>query len=108
MGRKKVYVAGPYTKGDSCINTHNAIVAGNQLWDAGYTPFIPHLCHLWHCVTPRPYALWLEYDFEFLSACDILLRLPGESNGADAEVAEANRLGIPVFYGIDALLGGPA
>lgn len=32
---KKVYVAGPYTKGDAAINVRNALVAANSLADVG-------------------------------------------------------------------------
>lgn len=100
----KVYVAGPYTKGDPCENTHNMIMAGNKLLDAGLIPFLPLLSHFWHTVTPRHYEDWMKIDFAFIPSCDVMLRLPGESSGADREEAEAKRLGIPIFYGIDALI----
>lgn len=100
----KVYVAGPYTKPDQCENTHAAIMAGNRIFDAGHIPFVPHLTHLWHTVTPRPHGDWLKMDLAFLACCDVVLRLPGESSGADIEVAEAVRLGIPVYFGLDNLM----
>lgn len=102
--KKKVYVAGPYTKTDPCINTNAAILAGNHLLDLGYSPFIPHLSHFWHTVTPRPYSDWIEYDKEWVAVCDAVLRLPGESSGADGEVALAKSLGIPVFHSVGDLL----
>ncbi len=40
-----------------------------------------------------------------LAAADALIRLPGESGGADAEVDCARALGIPVFCSIQRLLG---
>lgn len=96
-----VYVAGPYTKGDVYVNVRNAILAGNELYDAGHMPFIPHLNHFWHLITPRPEQEWLIWDVVWLLRCDVLLRLPGESKGADQEIeiAKANR--IPVFYSMD-------
>ncbi|GLY30821.1 DUF4406 domain-containing protein [Kineosporia sp. NBRC 101731] len=33
-----------------------------------------------------------------LEHCDAVLRLPGESNGADQDVAIAHRRGLPVYY----------
>ena len=102
--RKRIYVAGPYTRPDPCINTHVAIGAANQLWDMGYAPFIPHLSHFWHTVTPKPYEQWLDYDNQFLPVCDAVLRLPGESSGADKETAFADNLGIPVFNSLDELM----
>jgi hypothetical protein len=35
-----------------------------------------------------------------LQHCDAVLRLPGESVGADQDVATAERLGLPVYYDI--------
>ena len=52
---------------------------------------------------PDTHQTWLPYDFAWLAKCDALLRLPGESVGADREIEEARRLGIPIFYGIAGL-----
>ncbi len=104
MAKPKVYVAGPYTKPDPCINTHNAIQAGEALWAAGLVPFVPHLTHFWHTMAPHPYQDWLEYDIEWLLMCDVVLRLPGESSGADVEVKIAQERGIPVFDSLEAVL----
>lgn len=95
---KKIYVAGPYSQPDPCANTHRAIAEGNRLMDAGHAPFVPHLTHLWHTVTPRPYLDWTRLDNAFLPHCDAWVRLPGHSPGADAEVRLAQSLGIPVFW----------
>ncbi len=100
----RVYVAGPYTKGDPCVNTHAAIQAGNLLLDAGHAPFVPHLSHFWHTTTPRPYEDWMRLDFAFVEVCDALVRLPGESSGADREVEHARRFDVPVFFGVDEFL----
>jgi hypothetical protein len=101
MDKGKVYIAGPYTKGDVAVNVRNAIEAANRLADIGYAPFVPHLTHFWHLTFPRPYEFWCELDNAFLPHCDILLRLPGESAGADREVALAHKLRIPVVCGIE-------
>lgn len=97
----KIYVSGPYTKGDPCENTHRAIAAGNRLLDAGLIPFVPHLSHFWHTMTPRAYDDWMRIDLAFLPACDVLLRLPGESSGATTEEKEAKRIGMPVRYSVE-------
>lgn len=102
--RTRVYVAGPYTVSDPCVNTHEAIVAADLLLAKGYAPFVSHLSHFWHTVSPKPYGVWLDYDAQWIPVCDVLLRLPGESSGADEECAHAATLGIPVFEGLDALL----
>ena len=93
----KVYVAGPYSEGDTVLNIRAAIAAANELLGLGYTPFVPHLSGFWHLVFPHPYEAWLQLDLEWLAVCDAVLCLPGRSSGADNEVARARRLGIPVF-----------
>jgi len=104
MAKVRVYVAGPYTKPDPVTNTRAAIAAGNRLLDLGYAPFVPHLTHYWHLETPRPYEDWMQLDFEWVAVCHAVLRLPGESSGADREVSLARKLGIPVFESFAGLM----
>lgn len=93
-----VFISGPYTHPDPITNTRHAIVTGSQLYHRGHVvPFIPHLTMLWHLVTPQPVEYWYELDLHHLERCDAVLRLPGESTGADREVTHAHELGIPVF-----------
>jgi hypothetical protein len=103
---KKVYVAGPYSRGDVMVNIRAALFAADWLLALGYAPFVPHLTGFWHFYSPKPYKAWLALDLEWLRACDAVLRLPGESPGADGEVAEAERLGIPVYESVPELAGG--
>lgn len=100
---KYVYVAGPYTNGDPVINTQKAIGMGEKLLALGYVPFIPHLSHLWHLISPHDYQYWMDLDSYWLFRCDALLRLPGSSQGADLEVLAAKERGIPVYYSLDEL-----
>lgn len=99
-----VYVAGPYSKGDVAVNVRTAVLAADTLLQVGLTPFVPHLTHFWHLLTPHDYEEWLTYDAMWLRKCDAVLRLPGESGGADRETALAGELGIPVFTSMQALL----
>lgn len=99
-----VYVAGPYSSPDPAVNTANAIKVATQLLDLGYVPFCPHLCHLWHLVNPRPYEDWLDYDNQWITKCEVLLRMPGASSGADKEMALAAKLGVPVVHSLEQLL----
>lgn len=99
----KVYVAGPYTRPDPCANTHRAIHVGQKLWDLGYCPFVPHLTHFWHTMIPNPYETWLAMDLEWLEKCDVMLRLDGESSGADKEEAYAKVRKIPVVRSVEEL-----
>jgi hypothetical protein len=97
---KKIYIAGPYTKGDVAVNVHEAIDAGDYLSRFGWDPIIPHLTHFWHLLFPHPIEFWYEYDIRRLRECDALLRLEGDSVGADKEVEIALQMGIPVYYGL--------
>ncbi len=97
MRRLRVYIAGPYSKPDPCINTNAAMAAWDKLWECGYAPFCPHWSHFQHTFHPRPYRDWLAYDMEYLRVCDVVVRLPGASSGADAEESEARLLGIRVM-----------
>ena len=102
---RRVYVAGPYTQGDPEENTAAAIAAGHRAMDLGLAPFVPHLSHYSHRLRPRPYEDWMALDLAFVEVCDILWRLPGDSPGADREVAHARSRGIPVVSSFDALAG---
>jgi hypothetical protein len=99
----KVYVVGPYSKGNSVKNVENAIMIANQLADLGFAPYTPHFTHYWHIKCPRSYEFWSKLHNEFLQYCDAILRIPGESNGADEEIELANKLHIPVFYSVEEL-----
>jgi hypothetical protein len=100
----KVFVAGPYTGGDVAVNVKNAVDAATLLLAGGYTPFVPHLFHFWHLLSPQPYATWTKMDFEWLAECEALVRIPGDSPGAEAEMVRAVGLGIPVYLGVEAFL----
>lgn len=102
--KKKIYVACPYTKGNASINVRNAVMAAERLCDAGFTPYNPLLTHLWQLISPHDIDFWYEYDNEWLPVCDGLLRLPGESAGADKEIELMMRLGKPVFHSLESLI----
>lgn len=100
--RSRVYLAGPLSS-DPTANTHRAIDIGSLIVDMGGDPFIPHLSHYRDKRFPRSYSFYVAEDLRWLTVCDALFRFEGESKGADGEVAEAERLGIPVFYTLDEL-----
>ncbi len=99
-----IYIAAPYTNGDTGLNIKRVIACADRLCELGYTPFIPHLAHLWHLISPKSADFWCAYDLVWLDLCDAVLRLPGESQGADKEVRIAKEKFIPVFYSIDELV----
>lgn len=102
--RPMVYLAGPITSAPMA-NTHAAVKVASELLDSGVViPFVPHLSNLWDMIRPRPYESWMAYDFDVIEHCDGLVRIPGESAGADREVDHAESLGLPVFYDVDAVV----
>ena len=99
----KVYIASPYTMGDIAVNVKLQIDTVDELINGGFAPFAPLYSHFQHMAHPRDYHDWIKLDLEWVSVCDCVLRLGGESSGADGEVAYAQELMIPVFYSIEAL-----
>lgn len=114
---KRVYIAGPISKGDLLRNVDQATEAFVALAKAGFAPMCPH----WS-VYSKPafrfhdagvfckattqgndqmsHADWLDVDLPWVDVSDAVLRLPGESKGADREVARAGEKGIPVFHSV--------
>ena len=126
MSRNVVYIAGPIRKGDLLHNIRQADEAMGALMRAGFSPINPMLSVYAGCSTndqntsavygvwapADPHAKlvgigpqdWLEMDLAFVERSDAVLRLPGESVGADGEVKHALENGIPVFYSIEDLI----
>jgi hypothetical protein len=98
--RGLVYCAGPYTKPDPVTNTRRAVAAGDKLVAAGWSVIIPHLTLFAHYLLPHEPEFWYAYDLGQLKRCTHMLRLPGESWGAEVvETMAAEQYGIPVFVG---------
>jgi hypothetical protein len=95
---KLVYIASPYSIGDTAVNVRAQIKASAELIEAGFCPVAPLLFHFVHIYAPQPYEVWMDIDDALLEKCDALWRLQGESKGADREVARAEELGIPVCH----------
>jgi len=100
----KVYIASRYSIGDKDENVRVSLMAANELINEGFAPFAPLLSHFQHAMFPQGYDTWLALDIEWVSVCDCLLRLPGDSSGADLEVEFARSNSIPVFYTIAQLI----
>lgn len=97
--RPKIYIAGPLTSsGRLTQNVNQAAIAANALMDRGFAVYVPHWNVVQCMIIPRDYAEWLAHDLEWLAVCDCVLRLPGESAGADVEVQRARELGKTVYF----------
>jgi len=100
----RIYIASAYTKGDVARNVKQVIDVADKLVEMGHTPYIPHLTHFWHLISPKEISFWYDYDNSFIDHwAECVLRLDNESVGADAEVARARKLGIPVYYDMEKL-----
>lgn len=100
----KVYIAGPLTSsGEVKDNIIGACKAFVELAEMGLVPFVPHLS--WYITQNVDigwrHADWIVYCLDWVAVCDAVLRLPGESKGADVEVSMARKWGIEVFHSIE-------
>ena len=100
----KVFISSPYSIGSEAENVRRQMDVANELINNGFVPFIPLLYHFQHMVHPQDYEVWLQQDKEWLKQCDCVLRLRGESKGADLEVELAKELGILRFYDLSMLI----
>ena len=118
--RLRCYIAGPISKGCLRDNVNNATACFHRLRKAGLAPF----CPAWSAFSGgcfdddkgnaiatagalpdgTTWEEWLEIDLPWTEAADAVLRLPGESRGADVETAHAEAMGVPVFTDEAALL----
>lgn len=85
-----LYLAGPYTRPDPVVNTNAVCRVATLLFETtNWVPFVPHITLMWHAITPRPIDFWYELDIHHMLRCDAIVRLPGDSSGADNELREA-------------------
>lgn len=106
-----ILIAGPYasgTNGDPELmrrNLDRLETAAWPLFQAGHIPMIgewvalPILSSAGASGPTDPLAAEVMYPVahRLLQRCDAVLRLPGESKGADQDVAIARERGIPVY-----------
>src|SRR5215475_13026342 len=107
-----ILIAGPYRSGTADDpermrrNLDTLEAAALPLYRAGHVPLIGE----WLALpllraagsTAIGDALWKEIVYpvahRLLQRCDAVLRLPGESAGADADVCVARERGLPVYF----------
>ncbi len=107
--RIRVYIAGPMTnggKGYDMKSVTDAIKVYLRLVELGFVPYCPQFTMFCDFLEPGrvPYESWLELDHCYIDDCDAILRMPGESKGADRECEYAEACGTPVFTGIGEFL----
>lgn len=99
----KVYIASTYTVGDVAVNVKSQLDVFDNLVSLGFAPYAPLWAHFQQIVHPLLYETWMNLAFEWIKVCDCVLRLDGESNGADREVEFAKEYAMKVFYTIEQL-----
>lgn len=114
-----ILIAGPYasgTGGDPALMAQNLARLEEAAWPifrAGHIPMIgewvalPVLSSAGATGPGDPLAAEVMYPTaeRLLQHCDAVLRLPGESRGADQDVAIAEGRGIPVYRRLEEVPG---
>ena len=104
--RTKVYLSGPITLGDREHNFQQACDAHKRLMAAGFAVMNPILTMQIPDCWDIPHDEWIAADLPWVAAADVVMRLPGESTGADEECEFAGIAGVPVYTDIDQLIDG--
>ena len=85
MNRRRIYIACPITKGSHDYNFHAACAIQEQLIRSGYAPFNPALTMSHPRASVISHESWMASDLPWVAEADAILRMPGESVGADEE-----------------------
>ena len=110
-----VLIAGPYlsgTHGDPvrvAANRARLEAQAGPIYDRGHLPLVGEWMALpiIHAAGGLHHgdAVFSAYQYpvaqRLLERCDAVLRIPGESRGADLDVAKARELGIPVYSTVE-------
>lgn len=106
-----ILIAGPYrsgTDGDPALIARNLEAleaASGPIYRLGHVPMIGEWVALPILRTPEGAAADGDVMYEtarrLLQHCDAVLRLPGESSGADKDVEIARERGLPVYTSLE-------
>lgn len=96
---KMIYIAGPY-RGEVEKNIKNAQAVGDRLVVEGIAFICPHSNGRPHDHLKAPDEYWISSTLEIMRRCDAVLVFGDfeKSSGTLGEIAEAERMGKPVFY----------
>lgn len=117
-----ILIAGPYRSGTGddadkiAANLKKLEDAALSLWGMGHLPVVaewislPLIKKMGSKETGD--SVWQDFAYpvadRLLSHCNAVLRLPGESKGADGDVAQAKLLGLDIYTDISQIeLGSP-
>ncbi|WFU48393.1 DUF4406 domain-containing protein [Sinorhizobium terangae] len=114
-----ILIAGPYRSGTGddpakmAENLERLEEPSYALFKAGHVPMIGEWVALpvWHAAGGSRVGddlyeeIFHPVAHRLLALCDAVLRLPGESKGADNDVRIARERGIPVYYRLEDVPG---
>jgi hypothetical protein len=115
MASKMILIAGPYrsgTNGDATLiarNLERLEAAALAVYERGHLPMIGEWAALPLAAQAGSTEVGDEISKVFLYPvaarmlrhCDGVLRIPGDSVGADGDVRLARELGLPVYFDVD-------
>jgi len=98
---KVIYIAGPFRATNAWLvaeNVHRAEQAAHEVVELGAMPLTPHSIGARMDGTATA-QFWISGTLELMRRCDAVLVLPGyqRSEGTLGEIAEAERLKLPIF-----------
>ncbi len=113
--RLLILIAGPYRSGTGddpakmAANLQRLEAAAWPIFQAGHIPMIGEWVALpiWQNAGGKRVgdelftAILHPTARRLIERCDAILRLPGASKGADDDVAQAGKLGLPVYYALE-------
>lgn len=95
--RTLCYLSSAISLGDADFNLYIANAAESRLLQAGYAVINPMRSMLaLGAQRALSYEDWLDNDFRLISACNLVVRLPTDSAGAERECDFAHSRQIPV------------
>jgi hypothetical protein len=114
-----ILIAGPYRSGTGddpkkmAANLERLEAPSHALFQAGHVPMIGEWVALpvWHAAGGREVGDDLYEEIfhpvagRLLQLCEAVLRLPGDSKGADNDVRIARDRGIPVYFRLEDVPG---
>lgn len=101
-----IYVSGRYSAADHEGIEENILEAKKfavDIWNAGHAAFCPHLnTQHFERLCKVSHEKYLDFDMKMLLICDAIFMVPGweDSKGANAELARAKEIGLPIYYDI--------
>lgn len=102
-----VYISGPMTGDGTPEEMRRNVLAAWEIFklliDRGFSPLCPHFSGLVPDHGDLTREEWVANDLHWVGKADAMLRLHGDSDGADDEVLHASHCGIPVFSTVEQL-----